>query len=370
MFWRQSGIIAWVVVVLVGLAILAGGWWAIHSKPVKPVVTIVSTTTPIAKLPTKTIAAVLNCGGDNTQKFSCYEKFYQQSVLTKDVKSVMSDLRTRYAADPYVKNECHQLAHVIGRAAGAKYPSVDEAYSRGDSACWSGYYHGVMESLMKQIGRDNLTTAVLDNICAPLKKRAPYSFDHYNCVHGLGHGMMYLNDNQLFVALKKCDDITDQWERTSCWSGAFMENVIADNKNHFTDYLKPDDPLYPCNAVNEQYKNTCYLMQTSYMLKVKSGDFVAVFKLCSQVGAAYEATCYQSLGRDASGWTISDPVRTKNYCLLGTTETQQSNCVIGAVKDFISYHHSDVQAKEFCNSLSDNLKNTCLSTGAAYYKSF
>ena len=192
----------------------------------------------------------------------------------------------------------------------------------------------------------------------------------YNCVHGIGHGAMYINGNELFVSLETCDKLQDGWERSSCWGGVFMENVIADNRNHFTKYLKPDDPLYPCNATKDEQKSTCYLMQTSYMLKLKGGDFTAVFALCDTVGETYINTCYQSLGRDASGWTISDQVRTKSYCLLGPDERAKLNCVIGAVKDFISYHHSDVEANSFCNSLDENLKNICLSTSEVYYRSF
>lgn len=306
----------------------------------------------------------------STGIFACYEKFYQELVAGSDPKAAMVDLKTRYHYEPYVKNECHQLAHIIGRAATAKYPTVDEAYIRGDSACWSGYYHGVIESVMLAIGSSNINFETLDGICRNLADRERYSFNHYNCVHGIGHGAMYINGNELFVALDTCDKLQDHWEKSSCWGGAFMENIIADNKNHFTRYLKSDDPLYPCNAVRDNQKSTCYLMQTSYMLKLKGGDFTSVFTLCGTVGEAYVEICYQSLGRDASGWTISDPVRTKSYCLLGSDERAQSNCIIGAVKDFISYHHSDVQATAFCNSLEKGLKNICLSTSEAYYRTF
>lgn len=306
----------------------------------------------------------------STSTFACYESFYQKLVKESGPKEAMVDLKTRYNVEPYVKNECHQLAHVIGRAATAKYPTVDEAYIRGDSACWSGYYHGVIESVMLEIGTSNITFETLDNICRNLAERERYSFNHYNCVHGIGHGAMYINDNELFVALDTCDKLKDPWEQSSCWGGVFMENIIADNKNHFTKYLKTDDPLYPCNAVREDQKSTCYLMQTSYMLKLRGGDFASVFELCGTVGESYKDICYQSLGRDASGWTISDPIRTKSHCLLGPDDRAQSNCVVGAVKDFISYHHSDVQAKTFCNSLDENLKDICLSTAESYYVSF
>ena len=150
-----------------------------------------------------------------------------------------------------------------------------------------------------------------------------------------------------------------------------MENIIADEINHVAKYLKQDDPLYPCNAVEDKYKNTCYLMQTSRMLTLVGQDFKKVFELCSTVGEPYIDICYQSLGRDASGRTVSNSEQTRATCLLGKEYREQSNCVIGAVKDFISYHHSDAQAREFCSSLpEESLRSICLSTAESYYRLF
>jgi hypothetical protein len=180
---------------------------------------------------------------------------------------------------------------------------------------------------------------------------------------------MVITQNELFDSLNICDNLQDSWERTSCWSGAFMENIIVDNKNHFTKYLNPQDPLYPCNAVDDQYKGTCYLMQTSYMLKVTNEDFLQVFSLCGTAEQAFQSVCYQSLGRDASGHSVSNKEQTKATCNLGQNFFAKSNCIIGAVKDFISYHHSDTEARGLCSSLEDaELQSVCFSTAESYVK--
>lgn len=307
---------------------------------------------------------------ERKEKFTCYEGFYQTLVSRLGSEAAMTDLKTRYNIEPYVKTECHQLSHLIGRLATIKYSTVDQAYIHGDSACSSGYYHGVIEGVISKIGVEKITIETLADICGNLAEHHRYSLDHYNCVHGIGHGLMYINENRLFDALDLCDKLSDKWEQDSCSSGVFMENIIADNKNHFTDYLKPDDPLYPCNAVKENQKRPCYLMQSSYMLKLNGYDFLETFKLCGSIEDAYQDTCYQSLGRDASGLTLSDLVKTKANCTLGPNERARSNCVIGAVKDIVYYHHSDKEARVFCDSLSGNLKNICLETARVYYQSF
>lgn len=309
------------------------------------------------------------CQGTDANSFDCYQKHYKGLVDGRGIQAAFEDLRQRYDQNSYVVSQCHPLTHVIGNSAAEKYQTASEAYLHGDSFCWSGYYHGVLEGVLSKIGMDK-AVAEINDICKDIPGRSKYSFDYYNCVHGLGHGLMAITSDELFQSLKLCDGLQGTWEESSCYGGVFMENVIVDNKNHFTKYLKPSEPLYPCNAVDERYKSACYLMQTSYMLKVSGQDFSKVFALCGKADKNYIATCYQSLGRDASGHSVSNVESTKKSCYLGTTFEAKSNCIIGAVKDFISYFHSDVQAKTLCNSLGDDLKAVCLSTAESYYKTF
>lgn len=314
------------------------------------------------------LAGTVVCGGQTYEKFSCFKKYYEGVIAKGGVADALADIKARYS-DPFIKSQCHQLMHVIGRAAANLYPTAPEAFKYGDGFCWSGYYHGAMESIVAGVPKENVAKA-LDTFCADISGKKTYSFDYYNCVHGLGHGVMSLLHNELPDSLKLCDNLTGSWERSSCWSGAFMENIIADEINHAAKYLKNDDPLYPCDIVDDTYKTTCYLMQTSRMLALVGGNFAKVFSLCETVGEAYIDTCYQSLGRDASGRTVSDTVSTRTTCLLGKDYRQQSNCIIGAVKDFISYFHSDTEARGLCASLPENLRDVCFSTAKSYYSVF
>jgi hypothetical protein len=56
--------------------------------------------------------------------------------------------------------------------------------------------------------------------------------------------------------------------------------------------------------------------------------------------------------------------------MLGQTTDAQSNCFIGAVKDFISYYHSDKQAEALCQVLDASLQPTCETTKTQYYATF
>ena len=226
-----------------------------------------------------------------------------------------------------------------------------------------------MEGIANSFGVDGLL-GKLNQICDGTETKGKYSFYHYNCVHGLGHGLMVVYENELFTSLDVCTRLDDEWEQESCYGGVYMENVMAEtNPDHSTKYLKSDEPLYPCTAVEDKFKHSCYMMQTSHALVVVGQDYGKVFELCSTVGQ-HEATCYQSLGRDASGSTSSDIERTRALCMLGPSQAARENCIIGAVKDFISYHHNDQQARLFCRSLENSLKNTCDQTAIEYYRTF
>ncbi|HSX18317.1 MAG TPA: hypothetical protein VLE51_03110 [Candidatus Saccharimonadales bacterium] len=314
------------------------------------------------------------CAQNNTITFSCYKSELTDITTQNGPQAAFALIKKQYSTVPYIKSQCHQLAHVIGRAAYAKYGNIADAFAHGDQFCWAGYYHGMMEQVADEQGTANFL-ANLNNICVPIAQKARYSFDHYNCVHGLGHGVMEALDGNLFQSLYACDKITDSWERQSCYGGTFMQNILTvqspdETVDHSSAYLKADQPMYPCTAISDQYKEQCYLMQTSYALQVENYNFSSVFELCANTSAPYRATCYQSLGRDASGQSVSNKDTTKATCLLGKDFEAESNCVIGAAKDFISYFHSDLQARQLCTSLPSSLQSICSSTVTSYYASF
>ncbi len=307
------------------------------------------------------------CEKSQPTSMACEQQYYAEIVKTKNVAAAFTDLKKAYVTEPTVKANCHQLTHAIGRSAGEKTKGVEEAFAEGDNFCWSGYYHGVMELMAKKVGTKNIEEKIT-TICAKIAEKQKYSFSHYNCVHGLGHGVMAINSNELYDALEKCDEFTDSWEASSCHGGAFMENIMASlNVGNSSKYLKNDQPLYPCTAVDERYKQSCYMMQTSQALKVLNYDYAKVFELCSTIGS-YAPTCFQSLGRDASGNSISDLRQTHDTCLIGKTEEGRANCITGAVKDFISYYNDNVKATQLCESFEPKLRDHCNDTRAAFNK--
>ncbi len=232
-----------------------------------------------------------------------------------------------------------------------------------------------MEELSSEKGYDYIINNA-NTICSSVANKERYSFYHYNCVHGLGHGFMFvIKDGDPFRALTACDKLTDTWEAQSCYGGVFMQNIMnvqgpdADRAAQYK-YLRASEPMYPCTVVAERYKMQCYLMQTSYALPILGYDFSKLFALCDGVENLYRYTCYTSVGRDASGQSVSDAERTNATCLLGSSLQARQGCIEGAVKDFVSYFHNDKQAKYLCSILNEDLQPYCYQTAQSYYSTF
>ena len=309
----------------------------------------------------------LHCVGANAT-FSCSKKHFALLTQQAGIKPALVALKQEYVKNPEIVSDCHQLSHTIGNNAVDHYEgNIAKAFLDGDSFCWSGYYHGVVERAITRIGETQFV-AHANDMCAAIPGKDRYSFDYYNCVHGLGHGIMSESENELFHSLAVCDNLSGDWERRSCYGGVFMENIMVDNRAEKTKFLKRDDLMYPCNAVALAYKEQCYLMQTSYALSKNGYNFTNVFELCGKVDEQFRNTCAQSIGRDASGNSVSDVARTVEKCSLALDDDQEKNCIIGAVKDFISYYHGGDKAQMLCLAFPERFQENCLETRASYMK--
>src|SRR5918994_6076837 len=327
--------------------------------------------------PTETNEQLAECSGASASDHACYQQRYESLVHISGVEAAFVQLKDEFTEDEFVNTNCHHLTHIIGRAAAELYDDITGAYSRGDNFCASGYYHGVIEATMATLGADEVGDEA-DNICADLRERQSHSFDHRNCLHGLGHGAMYVLGNEVFEALRTCDALADEWERDQCSGGVFMENLnIDDNPGHLSKYLKADRPFYPCDEVKTEYKTQCYVRHTEYALKVISqpgatqqDNFAKVFGLCAkEVEDGYKPACYSGLGHLATteasllDGTDDEAQATfaRELCMLGQDYEALHYCVIAAARQFVYYYNSEVQAKELCAPLtSADLRAVCL----------
>ena len=220
--------------------------------------------------------------------------------------------------------------------------------------CASGYYHGIAERALSEAESDELGPVARELCDAPGIRTT--TFLAYQCVHGLGHGLMIASGYDLPRSLETCDELRDEWDRTSCTGGVFMENITS-SYGVQSRWLRDDDPLYPCPVVEARHKLYCYLMVTSRILPLVGYDFAKTASACMQSEGEWVATCFQSMGRDASGQAVGDAAKIVELC--GNAGPWARDCLYGAARDLGNTDAATPRAEALCSRAPKRLRDTC-----------
>lgn len=266
--------------------------------------------------------------------------------------------------------DCHQEAHNIGRIGYEIYK--EEAFRQCDANCHSGCYHGAMEMFLREKGTANLAQNI-KKVCDSFETQ----FGIFECLHGVGHGVLAYTDYDMPEALKKCGELKDSYSQTSCYGGLFMENILTaqglgaakgtgsgEEEYHETEWANKTDPHFPCNGIDQDFdlQYQCYQMQTSWMLYLNNYDFDRVAAECLKAPENMRSVCFKSYGRDASGNSLRDPVKIKETCAKAPRQKDfYEQCVTGAVNVIIDFWGPGLrgQASELCKMLDETGKKTC-----------
>ena len=122
-------------------------------------------------------------------------------------------------------------------------------------------------------------------------------------------------------------------------------------------YLRKSDPIYPCNAVAERHKVYCYLMVTSRILSLDGYNWHKTADWCRRSEKGWVATCFQSYGRDASGFSQYQPQRTVRLCLEAGNDAGE--CLYGAARDYGNNYAGGVEAARLCNLAPARPRGRC-----------
>jgi hypothetical protein len=301
--------------------------------------------------------AVADC---KQSDFTCYEQAFG-NIAYRSGPTAALDLVTKMLAanDPAVRSDCHTITHAIGSATLARvHGDAASAMGQGSMVCGSGYYHGLIEYALE--GATN-TQQLIDKVKHMCSDHAALktTFLLYQCVHGLGHGVMIFSGDNLPWALSMCSELGDRWSQQSCSGGVFMQNFNLPSKlSPFrSTFVKKNDLLYPCDWVSVKYKFYCYLQVTEHILYVTGYDWKTAASTCATAPRPWSGICFQSFGRDASGASRYDPASAYDYCTL--TGAGLADCVYGAVRDFTNNDTNGTRAASFCALVPTDLRGYC-----------
>lgn len=288
--------------------------------------------------------------------FACYEVNFESFMRANGGRKTLELLDELQGLGGYAQTNCHPLSHKVGNIALHVYETVPKAVPEYIPVCHSGYYHGLLEEYLGTA--ESYETGVAE-VCGTTETQ-PY-FNWFQCTHGLGHGVMQFRDNEVPQALKDCDLVDPAGQaREICYGGVFMENITTDEKTgHPAKYIKKEDPIYPCNGVEEKYKSACYFLASSQILKLNGWNFPETFKTCQTAESAYQWLCNQSLGRDVSGSSMRDKSKVKELCGLASNYDAKADCYFGAVRDFINEKGEFDTGLELCKFIESEFYQKC-----------
>lgn len=283
-----------------------------------------------------------DCDGGSA---TCVEQAFANLAFREGPRAALARLQSETTRDPTVAASCHRIAHRMGAAALLRFRGrVAAAFVEGSAVCASGYYHGIVERSFQKDPEGDLAD-VAGRLCSDtriLRTR----FLAFQCIHGLGHGLMIHTGYDLPRSLATCDALPDDYRRESCAGGAFMEN-FATSRGATSRYVRSGDPIYPCNDVlARRHRRACYQLVTANLLRTTGHDLGATAAGCRRSEAAWIATCFQSFGRDVSGIAGRDPRAVERTCRLAGADAV--DCIVGAAQEMTNSDAGGARAARFC----------------------
>jgi|GEM_PF-2557813 len=301
---------------------------------------------------------------DNGGRNSCYKQVGQ---LLFDQFGYQKVLDTFHATEdkPEIFSRCHEVTHYIGRNAYSEIKSIPVLYSQDHSVCHGGFYHGVIEEYFAEknlLPKSEPSAELASTIQTVCGSERDYSVPRFyaECVHGIGHAMMYITEAELPQSLTYCDALPARGDQETCYGGALMENSSSStNFDHPTKYLDASKPNYPCTILDEHYLVQCYKYQSSYFAEISRWDWQNVVKLCQQVPLAYQDGCFNIIGSNQVGFSQDSAVWKKD-CNYIADLSYRASCIIGVISALGGrYVGEGGLMVNFCNSVDANMQEPC-----------
>ncbi len=312
---------------------------------------------------------------NSQNKVECLDEFIQAYSDRKSIQEMLNALENARSENSFIEDQCHPISHAIGRYTLDVYNNnVGDAFEACDFTCHSGCYHGVMERLFFKDELEDGNLRHLDyetmqekipGICSEDKFENSDQSVIFQCLHGVGHAIMYSTDYDLELSLSGCLLLNPGFEQTSCFGGVFMENITAFDKSKRD--LKPGEPHYPCSKLSNIFVHECYLMQTSIMKEqgLTIEEIVAECKKADDVEA-----CFVSLGRDVSNYVRNGSIEyALDVCETNSVGFERP-CIEGVVYALVDNTWDAQFAFPFCKTFSkqENI-NICFKYSLSYLKS-
>lgn len=310
---------------------------------------------------------------------ACYEDFLLDLVRRDQLRLAMGALALLGSREPQIRRYGHDYSHVIGINAWTPGKDIGAVYLQCNELFQSGCYHGVIQASFAYRGTDSASVA---SLCRDTPGIRDNGWLRFQCVHGIGHGLVQTYTMNLPHALAGCDMLGNVWDSESCYGGAFMEFIVGGRGQSHHPHLPANagdtmagmdhgamdhsamaadtwpafkvrersDLLYPCSVLGERYQRACYQMQAGLVAEVTGLDFAKVAAACDTAPEQWRRACYQGIGTYVSGVTAREPRESIRLCSLGAPRYRPW-CFVGLVKNFVDVTANTDDGIALCKQL-------------------
>ena len=286
----------------------------------------------------------------STDEYATVRNELFQKLQKENPRMAIELLKKKMAENPAVLQSCHELLHEVGRESYRKYEDFGRAIQYQEEICVSGYIHGIIEEYFQQA--EDVDVAMM-SVC---EKYPEGKYITWECYHGIGHGLMYFNDNNLPLSLQKCALLKDSFAQSACANGAYMENFNADDVVHPSQYLDPKDPFASCR--NSVFRTDCFMNVAIYTLRAQNYNYQKVFDMCKEFKGGDRSSCTLGAGVQMTRRNMDSVDFIDDFC-MHQEDDQVIPCYDGMVSWYVGFYGGLKEAEKVCSQIDRRHRATC-----------
>ena len=156
------------------------------------------------------------------------------------------------------------------------------------------------------------------------------------CIHGVGHGLVSLNNLDIVKTLRDCDNF-NKIVRSDCWDGAFMEYTAS-----IVPSFNTKDPWKFCSKLDNAYQKKCASYISFMYLKYVPYSTKTFAEMCSKApNQQLEELCTRWVGYIIAEDSKGSLEYIKKECKSIKSFFESTICLIGAAQEIEVDHYTN-----------------------------
>ena len=186
-------------------------------------------------------------------------------------------------------NDCHIMGHAVGHASWRKERDLERAFRACSLVCHQACMHGAVEAFMIGGPEDQTSPARVRLFC---DTRSRNRIELRQCLHGLGHGVMYQHRTDLQAATNACEAVGG-YEAAFCLGGVWMQWAHFRIYDGAEAYAKGAPAM--CDGVRDELLPECARAVGGGAMFATGHDAAKSGAICQLLPAAQRSDCQRGV---------------------------------------------------------------------------